>query len=271
MGKDWANRGFDDPDNLYGNSGGGGGGNSFDPNKKTFSFFVPDPTKQPGGQPITKRILFLDTIPFAFWEHSFYKITGKSRDKCICLGRNGLDERGCPLCDQEFWPAYAGYLTVIDMGTVIGTGQNMKLEGYQGKKDRVWQFDKKVICMKRGGDDKPGMLKKIERYRDKYGGDLTGTVWDVTRTGRLVEACGDEWDYVERVKPEEFAEYLVRAGAQRDQLDLQPCDYYEEYVPKPYEELARFVGGGGGASNGGGQTKTEGAGYGGNPDDDIPF
>lgn len=268
--KGWANRGFEDPDN-YNSYGGGGGG---DQNRKTFGFFIPDPAK--AGHTVTKRILFLDTIPFAFWEHNFYKITGRSQEKCICLAKNNMDERGCPLCDNEFWPSYVGYLTVIDMGEVVSYDNGKaKLEGYVGKKDRLWWFDKKLICMKRGGEDKPGMLKKLERYRDRYGGDLTGTVWDVSRSGKLVESCGDDWNYVERVRPEEFTEYLVRAGAQKDNLDLTPVDYYAEFIPRGYEDLARVVGApsGRGGGGGGGGTRTEGAGYGdGAPgDDDIPF
>lgn len=272
--KSWANRGFEDPDN-YNSYGGGGGG---DDDRKTFSFFLPDPTKQPDKKPVAKMILFLDTIPFAFWEHNFYKITGKSRDKCICLARNGLDERGCPLCDNEYWPSYVGYLTVIDMGTVVGyKGGRAILEGYRGKKDRIWQFDKRLLCAKRGGDDKPGILKKLERKREQHGGDLTGTVWTVSRTGKLVESCGDEWEYVERVKPEEFSAYLERWGADQSKLDLTPVDYYAEFVPRSYEDLARVVGGGGNSGGSGGTgnsgvARSDGAGYGDAPDeDDIPF
>lgn len=273
MAKDWANRGFDDPPD-YGNYGGGGDGGT-----KTFGFFIPAPDPE-HPQGYTKRILFLDTVPFAFWEHNFYKITGKSQDKAICIGRSGIDKRGCPLCEQEFWPRYVGYFTVIDLGTVVRQGGKVRLEGYRGKKDRVWQFDKKLLCAGRGGDDKPGVLKKLERYRERHGGDLTGTVWDVTRTGKKVEACGDEWDFVERVKPEEFAEYLVRWGADRSKLELTPVDYYEEFVPRSYEDLARVIGRSGdprrdGPGRGDGEKRVDGAGYddGGQPpgDDDIPF
>lgn len=267
MSKDWAKRSFEDPDNLYG--GGGGGDGDGNRPRKTFSFFIPDPAK--AGKTVTKRIMFLDTVPFAFWEHNFFKITGKSQDKCICLGKNGLDERGCPLCEKEFWPSYSGYFTIIDMGEVTGySGGKAKLEGYVGKKDRLWQFDKKILCAKRGGDDKPGILKKLERNREKHGGDLTGTVWDVSRSGKLVESCGDDWDYVERVRPEDFEAYLVKAGADASKLDLVPVDYYEEFIPRSFEDLCRVVGISAGKGQGGGDARAEGAGYDG-PEDDPPF
>lgn len=268
MSKQWANRGFEDPPDYgdYRGSGGDGG-------PRTFKFYIPPPPQ--GGKPVYKRILFLDSDPFAFWEHGLYKLTGKSRDMCICLGRTGLDDRGCPLCDAEYWPRYMYYLSVIELGTIVGwkdtpQGRVPILEGYTPRgKDVTYQFDRKYIGMGRGSDDKPGVGRKMMWQREQRGGDLTGTVWDVGRSGKLIETCGDDWNYVTRVAQKDWASYLASFGANSDDLQLSPVDYYEIFKPDPYEKLERLVHGGGWDSGGGqggattGQQRTEGAGYGG--------
>lgn len=237
----FAKRGYDDlPEE------GSGGGRNGDI-AEFARFYVPE-----GG---CKRVLFLDTNQFAFYEHGLWALTGKSKDKCLCLGKNKLDERGCPLCDNKMYPAFTGYLTVVELGNVSwerdGQGKTvLKLSGYQGK-TRLYQFEKKLFGAKKGKEDKPGMMMELKRLAERRGGDLTGTVWDTSRPGRLDEVCGTKMDFIERVPQADWKKYLVGHGADPAQLDreypdgthgLEPYNYDKMFIPPTYEALARKVG-----------------------------
>jgi hypothetical protein len=190
----------------------------------------------------TKRIMFLDGDPFCFYEHSLWGLN-KSRDKSTCLKKNGIDERGCPLCDLELWPSFTGYFSIIDMGDVsYGSKGDVTLTGWTSKKGVTYQFGRSLYGAKRGGKDKPGVLKKIQRLAQKQGGDLTGTVWDVFRSGSKVESVGDELEFVERVAKEDWREYLVELGANEEYLELEPFDYQKVFEPKSYDALKRLCG-----------------------------
>ena len=121
---------------------------------------------------ITKRIIFLGNAPFTFWQHSLYEITKSGKDKEICLKRNRIAD-SCPLCEKEMWPSMIGYFTIIDMGDVKRSPNGgITLEGWTSDKGVTYQFGKKLLGAKRGGKDKPGVLKKIARLAEKHG-DLT--------------------------------------------------------------------------------------------------
>ena len=230
------------------------------------SFWMP-----PGS---TKRIMFIDGEPFHFFEHSLWEITKSGKDKCICLDKNGIDNRGCPLCDAKMWPAFIGYFTIIDMGDVTyERGEGASLKGWTNSKGVEIQFTKQLYGAKRGSQEKPGVLKTLKRKADqKGGGDLTGTVWDVTRPGEKTEAVGSEFEYIETVQPAEMRRYLLEAGANEEYLNVDVIDYAEAFKPKSYEALERLVGSKPSGSGG----RSEGAGYGpglpaGPEDSDIPF
>jgi len=206
----------------------------------------------------TKRIMFLDSDPFCFYEHGLYAITGQGKDKAVCLKKNGIDDRGCPLCEKEHWPAYTGYFSIIDMGDVKYDETEAVLTGWTSNKGIVYQFDRKLYGAKRGGKDKPGVLPKLHRLASKRGGSLAGTVWDVHRSGAKVEAVGDEFEFIERVDPSEWRSYLMDLGAAEERLEIEPIDYGDVFTPKPYEDLQRLVGG---AQPTGSGQRSEGADY----------
>ena len=206
----------------------------------------------------TKRIMFLDSEPFCFFEHNLYAITGEGKDKAVCLKKNGIDDRGCPLCDKEHWPSYIGYFSVIDMGDVSYDDEGAVLKGWTSSKGVTYQFGRSLYGAKRGGRDKPGVLPKLNRLASKRGGTLAGTVWDVHRSGGKVESVGDEFEFIERVEPERWKDYLLDLGAAEDLLEIQPIDYGSVIVPKPYEDLQRLVGGGRPSGEG---SRSEGADY----------
>lgn len=190
----------------------------------------------------TKRVMFVDGSPFALYEHGLYAVN-KSKDNVTCLKKNGMDDgKGCPLCENELWPSFVGYFTVIDCGDVARRADGtVKLSGFTGKTGKVYQFQKSLLGAKRGGKDKPGVLQKLRRLASKHGDSLAGTVWDVYRSGAKVESVGDEWEFVEKVKPSDYGSYLAGLGAQGD-VDLKQFDYAKVFAPKPYDDLRRLVG-----------------------------
>lgn len=201
---------------------------------------------------LTKRILFLGSAPFTFWEHSLYEITRSGKDKEICLKRNRIAQE-CPLCDKEMWPSMIGYFTVIDMGDVKRQPDgSVRLEGWTSDKGVTYQFGRKLLGAKRGGKDKPGILKKIARLSERHG-DLKGCVFDVYRSGNKVETCGDEWDFVEKIPADQIGAYLMSNGATEEQVeDLSEVNYAEHFVPKTVDELKALVNGGTSNDFGGG-------------------
>ena len=221
--------------------------------------WIPKP-KEDGTQ-FTKRIMCLDSQPFCFHEHSLYKITGSTKDHCICLAKNGLSEAGCPVCDKEQWAYYIGYLSIIDMGDVkYGQGGTVILEGWKNKEGDLFQFTRKALGAKRGGKDKPGMLQEYKRQMNIRGGDVKGCVFDVTRSGKLVETIGDKVDFVERVAPDKWEEYFKAMGSDdcKNELELEPFDYMEVFKQHSYQQLQNLCGV---KAQSGSGARSEGAGY----------
>jgi hypothetical protein len=230
MAENWtdtADMGWDQMENAQNARGGEGGGPD---SLKHQRFWTP--------VGVTKRIVFLDEFPFCFWGHSLWAITGNSWEVEICLKKHRLDKRGCPLCASEMWPSYIGNFSVIDMGTL----EDGQLKGWVSDKGVNYQFGRKFLGAKSGGKDKPGMLPKLKRLADKRGGKLIGTVWDVYRSGQKVEAVGDEWEFVEQVKPtaEAIKRYLLDLGAEEKYLKVQPINYAELFKPNTFERLERL-------------------------------
>lgn len=208
----------------------------------------------------TKRVLFLDSAWFRFWEHNLFRLINRAI-RVVCLRE--LNERGCPVCDidsKDGRAATVGYFSVIDMGSVKEDSKGIYLapNEWKGKK---YQFDKKLLGARNGSKEMPGMLREIKRQAMKRGGDLTGTVWDLYRSGTLKESIGDKIDFVERVEKEKWIQYLVKNGAEAKNLDFKPFDYSEIFQPMSYEDLDRLVNGrssGGGSSQRGSEREEPG-------------
>ncbi|MBN2256322.1 MAG: hypothetical protein JW704_00590 [Anaerolineaceae bacterium] len=295
------NYGWDGADEY--DNGGGGGKYTANERLYKFRFTVPFPAgtaKMPNlvpGRPATKRVLFLSGRPFCIYEHGLWNFS-KSLDviggyTAICTEKNELVKgKPCPLCAKsggDNYPYYIGFFPIIDMGQVqygAGAGKiklfHRQLE-YQNKTIDM-KFERVLLGAKRGSKDKPGVLKtlyvKMEQLRDKHGWeDLTGTVWDTTRGGEKDATVGNMWEFVERILPEDFEDYLVQHGADRDALQLEVPVFSDERTldgvfdvdtKKYYESLCRLVGMGapGGARDNSQGSRVAGAGF---DDDDIPF
>ena len=237
-----------------------GGGQEYPTNEFKRFWMPPD---------VTKRIFFLDGMPMVFWEHNMYAVTRSSKDHEVCLKRNKISSRGCPICKaitkdgKNPWPSLIGYFSVIDCGDVdIDDHGETILTGYTVKDGTVIQFQRKLYGAKRGGKDKPGVLKKLQRLVKKHAGnDLTGTVWDVYRSGEKTENVGDEFTFIAKIPRDQWLDYLVEMGADRERVEkvLEPVDYDKAFKPSEYDDLRRVVLGAG--------LRIEGV----DVEDDIPF
>jgi hypothetical protein len=192
----------------------------------------------------TKRVMFLDSAPFVFYQHNLYPIT-KTMDKEVCLAKSGLG--ACPICEynkdaeNKSYPSFIGYFTVIDCGDLKYNGGQEVLEGWVSDKGINYQFGTKILGAKKGSVKKPGTLMKLKRLESKHG-DLKFSVWDIHRSGKMVASVGDEWEYVTKFETQEEAtNYLMNLGAEQDRLEFNSVNFTEHFTPSTYEELQNIV------------------------------
>jgi len=104
------------------------------------------------------------------------------------------------------------------------------------------------------------MLQEYRRQMNIRGGNIVGCVFDVTRSGKLVETIGDKVDFVERVEPSKWGEYFSSLGADdaKNELELDPFDWIEVFKPHTYEQLQNICGV---KKQSGSGARSEGAGY----------
>ena len=57
------------------------------------------------------------------------------------------------------------------------------------------------------------MLQEIKRQMQRQGGDITGCVYDFTRSGKMVETIGDRMEFIERIDRSQWVNYLNKQGA----------------------------------------------------------
>lgn len=278
-----------------GGSGGSKMGN--DDRLWKFRFKMPDASKNKlqRDKPVVHRIMFLNEAPFRFWEHGLYSFRNATDHyTAVCLAKNKIDKRGCPFCDKDGgdnWPSYVGLFTIIDFGQVLyGPGGKVELHHrkWTNKKgeDQEDPFPKLILAAKAGSKKSPGVLQKLLFQAERRGNSLEGTVWDVSRSGDKEAGVGETWEYVDRVDPNEYKEYLAKYGADKESVDVEPIDDWpaflegddsQEYSSKlvSYEEAQKIVG----IRPDNEKGRSDGAGYGNDPgqhagfgdDDDIPF
>ena len=184
----------------------------------------------------SKRILFLDDQPFGFFEHAV-KLDGHWRNFFVCLSRNGIAD-SCAIDQvraQNLY--YIGFLTVVDFSA------------WTNDRGETFQYDCKLYGAKLGSKDKPGILKKLRRLKERHGG-LTGKVFDVYRGGGKTEAVGDEFSLVESIDPRQIFEYArslgVDPGPRTEQTPMAknwvPFNYAEIFKPKTNAEIQKMIG-----------------------------
>lgn len=234
-------------------SSGGGGGMSEEEKLYKFRFKISEPAKNllniPGkdAMPATNRVLMLSAKAFKVYEHSLYKISTRHFNT-MCLVHNKIDMRECPICSPKGGDKYAsfnGFFTVINMGQIeyFPDGKfNLHHRQWTDRSDKIHvdAFPRMLLVARWGTNEHPGQLRMIESEMARLGGSLLGTVWDITRRSKQTEVCGDNWRYIETIKPENFETYLQRYEAK--DVNTQEVDYYSVVKPLSYEELEDMVG-----------------------------
>lgn len=233
----------------------------FDGNERDLRLYIPYPNTAKGisEEDCIKRVLFLDDDPASFWEHQF-KYQGNFKHREVCLRRNkALAQKyggDCPPCDKidDKYPYFVGLHSVIVMTPYFTKKHNTEMN-----------FIRRQFAAKLGGKDKPGVLVKLRKLRERYG-RLRGLIFDVERPGKKTEVCGSEFHLVEKLDPgeiktycmEQMKEYVERRNAKLPndkQVTIEkllewnpwePYDWDKYIVPKKPDELARMFGKGGG-------------------------
>lgn len=175
----WFGQGFSSMENAYDNV----------PGKESGPKRVWIPPEQ------TKQFIFLDDDPVTYWEHQF-KYGGNWRNWRPCVTHNGFGPE-CPICEayEDRYPYFVGLFSVIEMTPF-----------FTKKTQEEINYTRKIFPAKKGGKEKPGVLKKLERLKGKHG-RLKGLVFDVHRSGKKTESVGDEFELVEKVDPDKIEEY----------------------------------------------------------------
>lgn len=234
----------------------------------------------------TQRHLFLDDDPMCFWEHKF-QFNGSYKNWEPCVTRNKIGPE-CPPCSTEGeYPYFVGLHSTINL-----------TPWFTKKTKEEVNFQREMFACKMGSDDKPGVLRKLRKLKEKHG-RLRGLIFDIERPGKKTESCGSEFELVEKIDPAELmayrdkmlGEYLARLNEGRptdkmmtmeEQLKRSPWesfDYEGVITPRSVESLRAMFppggkkkydddgkGGDGDGDSGGGYSDDSGG-----ADDDIPY
>lgn len=146
-------------------------------------------------------------------EHSFSKRSTKAPGFATCWQGTGTD---CPLCAAGLTPYDAWPLTIIQIEPT-----------WTDKEGKVHTNQKKLIVVKKE------MMQRVLRFIEQREG-LTGTKWNIHRSGKTAYTVGDDWQFQTKVEG-------GRAGLAKDlgveETLVQPLDYLDLLKPKTLEEL----------------------------------
>lgn len=143
----------------------------------------------------TANIRFLDEDPFSFRQHSFQ--VGGKWPKYTC--RQGLDDKGCPLCKAGDSPRFVGAFTIFD------------------------HRDKKIKTYIQG----IRVLKVLDRLHARSGG-LTGQDFEITRMGKGTDTT---YNFIP------CNQSPIPTQAQDAEGNLKKIDFSRLYAPKTSDEL----------------------------------
>jgi hypothetical protein len=191
------------------------------------------PVMQKGEKP-TNQILFVDGAPFSYREHQFYA-NGSWRHWATCLIGTG---QKCPYDDAGNKNYFVGAYTVIDCNewkSRDGTTHKNELALYATKGDA---------------------LKTLKILADRRGGDLSGCLFYVSRTGDKSPATGNLLDFVEKFPTKKIKVPFGGQMVERVVLDsadpkvmkrfgfkkpVLPINYIEKLAPKTREAAERYL------------------------------
>ena len=153
-----------------------------------------------------KKIIFLDSQPFSFWEHQA-TINGDFRNYFTCL-RNM--NKSCPLCDAKVKKYFVGLFTIIEVGQ------------WTDKEGKVHKNPIRLMPIKQTA------LKILKRHEEK--GKIKNGLFTVYRSGPKSGTSGDVFDFEEFVNPLEY------------NPEAKVFDYLKECEPMSYEKLVTIAG-----------------------------
>lgn len=194
---------------------------------------------------VEKVILMLDDDPASYWEHSF-KFKGSWQNTEPCKIRNRMDD-DCAVCDRypDRKPSFVGMFSCISM-----TPWTTKPHKETGK-TRTFNYGRELVVAKMGSKKNPGMLKDLERFKERYEG-LTGGIFKVYRKGEKTEVIGNEWTLVEKIPKDQIIEHgkkVLREWAQKVNEEIEDPENYvsleslwerSPWVPFNYEEIIKI-------------------------------
>lgn len=190
-----------------------------------------------------------------FWEHAA-KLNGNWRNFFPCLIKNGIAAT-CAMCGPKNVNLYyIGFLTVLDFSA------------WKDAKGNTWQYGRNLYGAKLGSKDKPGILRKLRRLRERHSG-LAGKLFDVYRSGTKVESVGDEFNLVETIEPSKIPEYMAKLGVDIQKRPPVPFKYEDLFKEVSNEVMQQVLGHGGSAAEGG--HDEDGDSIPPTNDDDVPF
>lgn len=193
-----------------------------------------------------EKIIFVDDAPMNYREHEF-AIGGdwKNRRHKTCLSETGdHDPRSCPSCAADNRGYSASALTIIHICE------------YKGRDGKMVRNPLRLFVAKTQA------VKILAKHAEKLNGDLTGCVFEVSRTGEKSPSVGDMFTFVERVKLND-PKVLKRLGYDKPP---KPYNYEEVLKAETAQEMKDWLshtavthsGSGGGSADTG-------------SDDDVPF
>ena len=223
---------------------------------------------------VTNRYLFLEDEPFCFFEHQF-QANGTWKNWEPCKTRNNM-ENTCAVCDRypDRTSSFIGYHSVIN------------LTPWTSKKGTTYCYGREMYGAKLGGKDNPGVLKELQRLRDKHGGHTRGLVIDCFRSGKKTSTVGDKLEVVDKIDSDaivawvknQIAEHLeyINKGREPEKIitmekflswnPIEPFNFEEIIKPRTNAQLLSILGAGSSQDNGNYGDDDSSA-----LDDDIPY
>lgn len=191
-----------------------------------------------------EKIIFIDDSPQNFREHEF-AIGGdwKNRAHKTCLTKTGdQDAKNCPYCAADNRGYFASALTVIHLCS------------YKSRDGKEVKNPLRLFVAKTQA------VKILGKHAEKLGNDLSGCVFEVSRTGDKSPSVGDLFTFVERVKLNDL-KVLKRLGFEKAP---KPYNYDEVFASTSKQEASEWLSNTSVESSGGGSASTDN-------DDDVPF
>jgi len=188
----------------------------------------------------TKEVIILDDTGFRYYEHAFYNQITKQGISITC--KDGLGGEECLLCKSQIKPAPILVSTIKDMsgymdnmGQRKGVGNRLLFKVKRTAAKRL--YNERIKIAERRANDlwtkqteacKAKGCNSVEDVKTqllKKGGLLKYAKMRISRYGEKSENCGDDFSFVDYVRPEFFKPEDV------------PFNYEKEFAPLSNQQI----------------------------------